>query len=146
MSEFESPIGSTQDFSYKTQAAGLPVTKNRILFLDDRSRRIHQQLARFPETTIVTTVKETLRFLSKESWDIVDLDFDLGGDDFTDPESPECGMEIVRYIEKCGGWPAEFHKKPRIIIHSKNAFGAELMFRRFLELGFDCSVRPFIYD
>ena len=119
----------------------------RMLFVDDRTRRIHSALRQYSdvyEVTIATNVKEALRHLSRYDWDIVSLDHDLTGTDFEDPDTPTCGMEIVRYIEKTG-WPENL-QKPIIIIHTSNIFAAHLMMVRLRVLGMDVHYKQFQYD
>lgn len=114
----------------------MATTKVKILFLDDRSKRIHSALDKFKvyDLTIVTNVTECLRFLSNEEWDIVYLDHDLGGHEFMDTNSHECGMEILRYIDRTG-WPVD-KKKPRFVIHSSNSFAAMAMEEYLKEMDF----------
>lgn len=102
----------------------------RFLFVDDRSKRIHEALEKYSgfELVIAPNVPEALRLLSRYDWDIVSLDFDLNGNDFSDPDSRTCGMEIVRYLERTA-WPKS-RKLPDFIVHSSNLFAAELMFKR----------------
>lgn len=102
--------------------------KPRMLFVDDSTKRIHSALRNHSgkyDVTICANVPEALRYISREEWDVVSLDYDLNGHDFQQPEDPACGMEIVRYIQKMG-WPPG-KPKPLFILHSSNAFGATLM-------------------
>ena len=120
----------------------------KILFLDDRSKRIHVALDEFPKAgykiTIVTNVIEALRYLAQEDWAVVSLDHDLNGCDFEDPDSPTCGMELIRYLEKTG-WPPN-KGRPTFHIHSKNLFAAHLMIVRLKHLGFLAFYLPWSYD
>ena len=121
--------------------------KPTMLFLDDRTRRIHSALRQFSEkwdVTIVTNVKECLRHLVRSDFEEVRLDHDLRGIDFEDPDSSESGMEVVRYIEKCG-WPGG-KRKPIFRIHSTNLFAAHLMVMRLQKLGLYAFYEPFQYD
>jgi hypothetical protein len=93
------------------------------------------------DVTICANVPEALRYLSREEWNVVSLDFDLNGHDFQDPGEITCGLEIVRYIGRCGGWPNARRQPDQIIIHSSNVFGATLMLRRLEELKLDSSLR-----
>jgi hypothetical protein len=123
------------------------MTTRKMLFVDDRSKRIHSALRQYSgeyEVTIAANVKEALRLLSRESWDVVSLDHDLTGCDFEDPDTPTCGMEIVRYIEKCG-WPV-FIPQPVFWIHSSNLFAAHLMSTRLAGMGLSVLHKPFQYD
>ena len=110
--------------------------KKRVLFLDDRSKRIHSAFDKYSglcDLTIVATVAECLRFLSSQDFNVVYLDHDLGGEEFVDSSSQKCGMEVVRYIENC--WPPE-KEKPLFIIHSSNIFAAITMEDRLKRNGF----------
>ena len=110
--------------------------KPRVLFLDDRSKRIHSALYKFRNcsVTIVTNVVECLQFLANEEWDVVFLDHDLGGVEFSDPYDKTCGMEVVRYLGKTA-WPPE-KKKPNFVIHSSNIFAATYMEKILQTMGF----------
>lgn len=120
--------------------------KPKLLFLDDRSKRIHAALAKFSEkfeVVIVPNVKECLRALAQDDFEEVHLDHDLRGVDFEDPDSPECGMEVVRYLEKTH-WPVD-KPRPKFHIHSKNIFAAHLMLIRLRALHFFALYSPFEY-
>lgn len=116
-----------------------------MLFVDDRSKRIYYALNNFPEydVTIAPNVKEALRQMSAIDFDIVSLDHDLTGIDFEDPDSPTCGMEIVRYIGKTG-WPHQ-RKRPEFWVHSSNLFAAHLMYISLKDQGFDTWYKPVYY-
>lgn len=121
--------------------------KPKMLFLDDRTKRIHSALRQFSEkfsVSICCNVKECLRELSREDFDEVRLDHDLRGVDFEDPDSPECGMEVVRYLEKTG-WPPN-KPKPIFRVHSSNLFAAYLMITRLQKLGMTAFYERFVYD
>jgi hypothetical protein len=108
--------------------------KKKLLFVDDRSKRIHSALRKYSkhyDVTIAPNVPEALRLISSEDWTIVSLDADLNGYDFCDPNSKDSGMEIIRYLDSTL-WP-EGKPSPTFIIHSSNALVAELMFQYLLE-------------
>jgi hypothetical protein len=129
----------TGDFSIKG--------KLRMLFLDDRTKRIMSAIEQYKDkydVTIVTNAKECLRYLCKQEWDILSLDHDLNGDDFQDPDDKNSGMEVARYIMKTG-WPERFHK-PQVWVHSSNLFAAELMLSVFQSMNFSAYYRKFEYD
>ena len=120
-----------------------------MLFVDDRTKRLewaqrNLSISNGIQLTIATNVKEALRLLSARDWDRVSLDHDLTGIDFEDPDTPTCGMEIVRYIEKCG-WPTA-RQKPEFSIHSSNLFAVQLMTTRLKTMGFICWYMPIIYE
>lgn len=121
------------------------VKKAKMLFVDDRTKRIHYALNNFPEfdVTIATCVPEALRQMVKQNWDVISLDHDLDGHDFQDPDTPTCGMEIVRYIKKTG-WPPKL-RKPEFWIHSSNLFAAHLMVVELTEAGYDAWYKPISY-
>lgn len=118
----------------------------RMLFVDDRSKRIHAALEKYKEYELVLAPNffEAMRLLSAQEFDIVSLDHDLNGCDFQDPDSPTCGMEIVRYIEKTG-WP-DGKIKPIFWIHSSNLFAAHLMIMRLKKIGLEAYYRKFSYE
>lgn len=121
-----------------------PVRK--MLFVDDRSKRIHAALEKYRgwDITIAPNFFEAMRLLSSQVYDVVSLDHDLNGCDFEDPDSPTCGMEIVRYLAKTG-WPTGRYK-PEFIIHSKNLFAAHLMVTALNQMGFHAYYQPFDYE
>jgi len=120
--------------------------KPKLLFVDDRTKRIHYALNNFPQfdVTIATCVKEALRQMSANDFDVISLDHDLTGCDFEDPETETCGMEIVRYIEKCG-WPPQ-RNKPVFFIHSSNLFAAHLMKTTLEGLGYRTDYMKIVYE
>lgn len=134
-----------------------------MLFVDDRTKRIHYALEHYGKefnVTIATCVPEALRLLSSNVWDVVSLDHDLNGHDFQDPETPTCGMEIIRYIRKCGGWPEMrphpnviagvggmlSNPKPEIWIHTSNLFAGHLMIQAVHEIGLRGYWKPIRYQ
>ena len=122
----------------------------KILFMDDRTKRIQAALERYSIgngylLTIVTNAKECLRYLSKYDWDIVSLDHDMNGIDFQDPDDKDSGMEVVRYIAKTG-WPYEQRKMPEFWIHSSNLFAANLMIDWLRKGGLSAYWKKFDYD
>lgn len=120
--------------------------KPKLLFLDDRSKRLHAALIKFSDNfdvVLCSNVKECLRLMSREDFQIISLDHDLNGCDFEDPDSSNAGMEVVRYLEKTG-WPAG-KKRPIFYVHSSNIFAAHLMVTRLLAMDFDAKWDRFEY-
>lgn len=120
----------------------------KLLFVDDRSKHIHSALRQYSdeyEVTIACNVKEALRAMARNDFDVISPDHDLTGVDFEDPDSPICGMEIVRYIEKTG-WPDNKPQKPKFWIHSSNLFAAHLMVTRLRAMYFFAVGIQFKYD
>lgn len=118
--------------------------KAKILFVDDRTKRIHWALKEYAhwDLTIATCVPEALRQIAANNFDVISLDHDLNGHDFQDPDTPTCGMEIVRYIEKTG-WPLD--KRPEFWIHSSNIFAAHLMIVTLSQISLDAYYKPVVY-
>lgn len=123
--------------------------KPKMLFVDDRSKRIHSALRQYSDkydVTIAPNIPEALRLISAKEWDVVSLDYDLDGNDFADPSSPRCAMEIVRYIHGTG-WP-DARRIPEFWVHSSNTLGANLLFHALGALVYEIihdSVRPYPY-
>ena len=121
----------------------------RMLFLDDRTKRIEaarKKYAQQYDVTFVHNVKECLRYLCRKEFDIISLDHDLNGDDFQDPDEVSSGMEVVRYIIKCGGFPPSQIVKPEVWIHSSNLLAANLMVSELLKVNIHAYFRRFVYD
>jgi len=120
--------------------------KPNLLFLDDRTKRLHGALEKFSKdfnVTLVCNVRECLRYMARFDYDVISLDHDLTGVDFEDPDSQINGMEVVRYLEKTG-WP-EGKPRPTFHVHSSNIFAAHLMVTRLLALGFFAEWKRFEY-
>jgi len=124
-----------------TPIAPLP----RMLFLDDRTKRIEaarKKYAQLYDVTYVHNAKECLRYLCRQEWDILSLDHDLNGDDFQHPDETSSGMEVVRYMKT---W-MEQYSKPEVWIHSSNLFAANAMIDILRQYGFRAYYRRFEYD
>lgn len=121
----------------------------RLLFLDDRTKRIEAARKKYEgvyNVTFVHNVKECLRYLCRQEYDIVSLDHDLDGDDFQNPDDVTSGMEVIRYIVKCGGFPPSQIVVPVVWIHSSNLLAANLMISELLKAGIPAYFRRFEYD
>lgn len=113
----------------------IPAKSKKLLFLDCDGKRIQMVLEWFSPTwhvTIAANVKECLGYLARQDFDEVYLEHDLRGIEFEDPDSSLSGMEVVRYIEKCG-WPGG-KPKPIFRVHTSNIFAAHLMVKRLQAL------------
>ena len=120
--------------------------RKRMLFLDDRTKRIHSALFKYGheyDVTIVTNVKECLRYMAAFDYNVISLDHDLNGCDFDDPTGKDSGLEVVNYITSTG-WPTG-KPKPQFWIHSRNIFAGHKMATVLMEGGFKVSSKPFIY-
>lgn len=92
-----------------------------ILFLDDCVSRQKQFALRYPNAHIVDTAAKAIAALSKETYKVVCLDHDLGGEIYVESESADTGMEVARWIAK---------NKPEIdlvVVHTLNPDGGDNM-------------------
>ena len=138
----ESNIAEKVKEFYELQEEPKPLPK--MLFLDDRTKRIETAMRLYAgkyDLTIVTNVKECLRYLCNQAWDIVSLDHDLDGDDFQNPDDTASGMEVVRYIVKCD-WNVKY-ARPFVWVHTCNLFAANLMIHSLHAAGISAIHRPF---
>lgn len=117
----------------------------RLLFIDDRSKRIHSALRKYRDydIRIAPSVKEALRLISETNWEIVSMDHDLNGDDFQNPDERTCGMELVRHLIGYG-WP--YKAQPLFVVHTKNIFAGKVMVQRLTDAGFSVLNSPYNYD
>jgi CheY-like chemotaxis protein len=72
----------------------------KILFLDDNKERSNKLKSYFPYANTVETSMECIEQLEKESFQVVMLDHDLGGQVFVNSNSEDTVMEVVRWIVK----------------------------------------------
>ena len=112
-----------------------------VLFLDDSERRISIAEEYFADDTFLAaqtsyTAIEYLR-LAEEPFDLVMLDHDLGGVVFQNSKEENCGMEVVRYIERTRP------QIKKIIVHSWNVPAGQEMLARLQNAGYEVSYEPF---
>ena len=124
-----------------------------ILFLDDSPERAVLAYERMPEadrpkTIWCMTAEEAIITL----WDYRDqltsvrLDHDLGGQEYVNTKREDCGMEVVRYLERMHhDKPEEFEKlkAAKFVIHSWNNHAGPIMVDRLSKLGLDVEYKPF---
>lgn len=95
------------------------------------------------------TVEETVTTLRdyKDVLEIVMLDHDLGGQHFVDCKRDDCGMEIIRWLEKYRFKdPEQFEsfKDIRFVIHTHNLYAGKQMVERLQKLEISkVDYRPF---
>jgi hypothetical protein len=119
-----------------------------IVFLDDDPNRAALQFQRMNEidkqrTFWVQTVRETLDILKdyRDRLDIVSLGYNLnGGVCPAHPASEECGLEVIRWLERCNS--ADF-EHVRFIVHTWNSTAGVKMVRRLREKGYRAIRVPF---
>jgi hypothetical protein len=96
-----------------------------VLFLDDCPRRTKKFKSRWPSVSCYKTSAEIIEAIkTAKRIDVIFLDHDLGGEFDVDTNSEDCGMTVVRYIEK---------NKPsigNIVIHSLNPTASVEMYAR----------------
>lgn len=110
-----------------------------VLFLDDNKARTSTFKCEYIWATCVETVEETLEQLQKQAWDFAFLDHDLNDEVYCDSDRTDCGMEVVRWIEK---------NKPtiqKVVCHSLNEKTRDEMVDRLTKAGYDVKGIPFIY-
>ena len=109
-----------------------------ILFLDDDLDRTKIFLLNVLNAHTVETAMECISVLqSKEEWDYVLLDHDLGGNIFVDSDREDCGMEVIRWIVK---------NKPiikQVVVHSFNPDASKEMILKLRDAGYDAIPVPF---
>jgi hypothetical protein len=117
-----------------------------ILFLDDDSHRAALMYQRMtPEdqsrTIWVTKAEEAIEVLTnyKSRLDRVYLDHDLGGETYVHSGREDCGMEVVRFLEKQN--PSDY--TCRFIVHSWNIDAAKKMTDRLDKVGYQVEMKPF---
>jgi hypothetical protein len=88
-------------------------------------------------------------------WDIVSLDHDLNFEEFVDSNRKDCGMEVVRWIERNAFLLYENKIIPKqIIVHTSNKIAGTEMVLRLEDLRRDpwnyhpsyCTYERFEYD
>ena len=124
-----------------------------ILFLDDSTERAVMAYNRMPvkergNTIWCKTAEEAIITL----WDYrevltkVYLDHDLGGEAFVNTKREDCGMEVVRWLEKTSHkHPEEFEKltSTEFIIHTWNTHAGPIMTDREQKIGLKVRYVPF---
>lgn len=118
-----------------------------IVFLDDDPNRAALQFQRMTNddksrTFWVQNVAETIDMLKRyrERLDIVSLDHDLGGETYVHTGREDCGMEIVRWLEK---QDAKRYSHVRFIVHSWNIPAGMKMTKRLQDKGYRVVRVPF---
>ena len=127
----------------------------RVLFLDDRSKRVHAAFKKYAppdyDLTCVFTVRECIKKLSNEGpWDVVSLDHDLNFEEFVDSNREDCGMEVVRWLLNYSIHILEALRNldlAEFIIHTSNRAAGLEMEIKLLDRGFtDVRYERFTYD
>lgn len=69
-----------------------------VLFLDDSEYRCKTFRSIVPYVSIVVDAASCISKLSSQSWDVVFLDHDLGGEVYVSEEDSNTGSEVVRWV------------------------------------------------
>jgi len=94
-----------------------------IWLLEDNDERIKTFVDLFPDIIIHKTSKSFIKDLkaNNKPGDILYLDHDLGK---TTPEDPNCGMDVVRFLEE------KHLPLGHIFVHSFNSYASRVMVAR----------------
>ncbi len=118
-----------------------------ILWLDDSPERtavMYQRMTpRDQNRTIWTkTAAEAIDVLENYSarLNLVYLDHDLGAETYVHSGREDCGMEVVRFLEK---QPRERYKDCQMIVHSWNIPAGVKMTERLRAKGYYVTQKPF---
>lgn len=118
-----------------------------ILFLDDDVNRAALAYQRASEerranTIWCKTAQEAIRTLQEFELEEVHLDHDLEGPYYMDSRHHNCGMEVVRWLEK--NYPTDGRLgKISYIVHSHNVRAAVRMVERMRKIGLNVKYVPF---
>lgn len=124
-----------------------------ILFLDDDSNRAalaYQRMSKEDRERVIwcQTAEEAIVTLNDYSNKLEKamLDHDLGGEHYVNTKRNDCGMEVVRFLEKLSeDNPKKFSnlKNTIFIIHTWNEHAGPVMVERLSKLGLKVEYRPF---
>lgn len=115
----------------------------RVLFLDDCPSRTEKFKSRWPSATCCQNAFEIISEIEKEPVDILFLDHDLEGRVYQNSNEENCGMEVVRFLER---YRPEVRK---IVVHTLNHEAGLKMTSKLQAAGYETLKRPFtdfIYD
>lgn len=109
----------------------------KVLFLDDCPNRQKAFRSNVPHARIVATAAELIAEIQKEVPDVLFLDHDLGGEVYVDSGREDCGMEVVRWMEK------NAPTIPHVIVHTMNPYAGTEMRERLQTAGYQTIHAPF---
>lgn len=112
-------------------------TTESILFLDDCLRRCRRFKSQFPAAEIVHTVAECIAAMQRQAWDEVELDHDLDEQTYCDSDSPDCGMEVVRWVLLNSPDVRTF------VVHTCNEIAGPIMVKALESAGYRVVYAPF---
>ena len=125
-----------------------------ILFLDDdpnRAALAYQRMTKDQKERTIwcKTVQETITTLwdYRNELELVMLDHDLNGETYVNIKRDDCGMEVVRFLERLSRREQKEFKKFRenvkFIIHSHNTYAGPRMVERLQAIGLVTVLHPF---
>ncbi len=120
-----------------------------ILFLDKDPNRAVLAYNRMPpkdrdKTIWCKTAEEAITTLKDYDLDKVMMEHDLEEQQYANTRSENCGMEVVRFLEKFSKTP-NFQKllRTKFIIHTWNEHAGPIMVERLHKLGLNVEHVPF---
>ena len=118
-----------------------------ILFLDNDPQRAVMAFNRMSEedrsnTIWCRTVEEAIATLRDYPLTKVYMEHDLCGE-FANTKREDCGMEVIRYLEKLDEKQMSKFLSTRFTIHTWNDHAGPIMVERLLKLGLDARLKPF---
>ena len=121
-----------------------------ILFLDDDPNRAALAYQRMNEedrnnTIWCQTAEEAIYTLKdyKEVLTQVYLDHDLGGQTYVHSAREDCGMEVIRFIEKLSAEDLAYFNGTKFVVHTWNESAGPKMVERLHKLGLGAEYKPF---
>lgn len=118
-----------------------------ILFLDARPERaatLYQRMSSEDQsrTFWTSTVPEAIKVLQdyRDRIDWFYLEYALEGEDFVHPSREDCGMQVVRWLEK---QDSTKYSSCRIIVHTWNMRAGDKMATRLAVAGYRVEHIPF---
>lgn len=112
------------------------------LFLDDDPVRCSRMVNAWPDTVVCNTAKSCINYLTIE-WDIVYLDHDLGDEHMVNSDREDCGMEVIRYIERLHADGRQPLQVKLFVIHTWNIPAGEIMAKALEKLKYNVYRMPF---
>jgi hypothetical protein len=110
--------------------------------LEDNPDRLARFREMFPNATLVTTADKCIEAIQTRQFTICFLDHDLGGEVYVDTQREDCGMEVVRFLEKLEV-RGNFASTLMVHVHSHNTPAAEAMVRGLERAGYKAFRTPF---
>jgi hypothetical protein len=118
--------------------------------LDDDPNRAAITYQRWPKDKCDNTIwasaaKDAIFILKDYGSDMIEahLDHDLGGETYVNSEREDCGMEVVRWLEKLSKEDLKSFEDTLFVCHDHNIRAGKNMTRRIKALGLHAKQIPF---